>query len=162
RSTSARSARFADAAGARAADRRAGAGAPAGRGPGGWADHPGAVIVRLLRPESTPASRATSTPASGTTSNPRRNDVASATRPTTGGEARHPSRISQDTTVSPVPGRRPGTSFAADMAAGTRVATPDPGSAKPAIVPGPVGSARRVPIPTVTITPPARATARCP
>ena len=57
--------------------------------------------------------------------------VRSATTPTSGGDSRKPPRSSQLTMVSPVPGGRPGSSSAVCMAAGTRVATPQPGEREP-------------------------------
>ena len=57
---------------------------------------------------SATASTITATPATGTTSSPTRRLVASAITPTTGGESTKPTRISQVTTVSPVPARSPG------------------------------------------------------
>lgn len=48
------------------------------------------------------------------------------------------------------------------MAAGTRVATPRPANAKPAIVVAMFGKASAVPIPVAAITPPVRATVASP
>ena len=57
---------------------------------------------------SAPASAITTTPATGTLSSPTRRLVASATTPTISGAPKKPTRISHVTTVSPVPGRMPG------------------------------------------------------
>ena len=119
----------------------------------------GGLAGRRLR---TPAKESAKRPAKGTTSRPVRRDVASEMTPTIGGDARKPSRISQDTTVRPVPGRKPGSSSAACIAAGTSVATPKPAAANPAIVPGTVGKASARPMPPAAIRPPVRATARWP
>ncbi len=82
--------------------------------------------------------------------------------PTTGGEMRNPSRSSQPTIVRPVPGLNPGSSSAACMAAGIRVATPKPATPNPTIVPTMLGNASAAPMPTSTRTPPSRAMARWP
>ncbi len=57
---------------------------------------------------SATASSIAATPATGTTSRPIRRLVASATNPTSGGDEIDPTRSNHDTTVSPVPGRSPG------------------------------------------------------
>ena len=100
--------------------------------------------------------------ASGIASSPTRSPAASATAPMTGGAARIAMRSMVPTTVSPVPGARPGSASACRMLAGISVPMPRPITPKAATVASgdEVASAAAVASPPTAA--PARATARSP
>src|SRR5699024_8060760 len=80
-----------------------------------------ATLPRAFRPSNGPASTTISAPPTTIGATVQRIPACSAISPTSGGETRNPTRITQLSTASPAPGTRPGTESAPSMAPGITV-----------------------------------------